>query len=69
MEQLQAGERRIAAMVPTLYAAVDKRLWPAAARSVHAHLIHLVRTGRATTPGEPELDADYFAQTALTARH
>ena len=71
LDQLAAGETRIAAMVPKLYAAVDQRLWPAAARSVHAHLIRLVRAGRATTAGAPELDSDYrpAGQSALTARH
>ena len=71
LEQLAGGETRIAAMVPRLYAAVDRRLWPAAARSVHAHLIHLVRIGRASTPGAPELESDYFpvSQSAFTARH
>ena len=55
--QLAAGPRRIADMVPTLYAAVDSRLWPAAGLSVWAHLIALERAGRVrATPG-PEIDA------------
>jgi len=57
--QLAAGETRIKAMVPTLYAAVDQRLWPAAAHSVLAHMIELVKTGRATTDGPAGLDSDY----------
>jgi glyoxylase-like metal-dependent hydrolase (beta-lactamase superfamily II) len=56
---LRAGRTRIGDMVPDLYAAVDRRLWPAAAMSVWAHMIHLVRTGRAATDGEPRLDSDY----------
>jgi glyoxylase-like metal-dependent hydrolase (beta-lactamase superfamily II) len=36
----------IAEMVPVMYAAVDKRLHPAAAQSVLAHMIHLERQGR-----------------------
>ena len=56
---LAGGRSRIAEMVPELYAAVDQRLWPAAARSVWAHLIHLVRTGRATADGEPGLEGSY----------
>jgi glyoxylase-like metal-dependent hydrolase (beta-lactamase superfamily II) len=44
--ELAAGETRIKAMVPRLYAAVDSRLWPAAAHSVLAHVLELVRTGR-----------------------
>lgn len=50
--RLEAGDRTIAEMVPVLYAAVDRRLWPAASLSVWAHLIALVRQGRAIA--EPE---------------
>ncbi len=56
---LAAGRSRISEIVPELYAAVDRALWPAAARSVWAHLIHLVRTGRARADGEPTLEAAY----------
>ncbi len=35
------GPGRIADMVPDLYAAVDRSLWPAACHSVLAHMIHL----------------------------
>jgi glyoxylase-like metal-dependent hydrolase (beta-lactamase superfamily II) len=59
LERLAAGETRIKAMVPTLYAAVDSRLWPAAAHSVMAHMLELVRTGRVTTEGEATLESDY----------
>jgi glyoxylase-like metal-dependent hydrolase (beta-lactamase superfamily II) len=56
---LAAGPARPAELVPRLYAAVDQRLWPAAARSVWAHLIHLVRTNRARVAREPDLDGLY----------
>lgn len=59
LERLDAGDRRIKEMIPTIYAAVSPRLWPAAAHSVLAHLIHLVRTGVVQTDGEPTLDGDY----------
>lgn len=59
LEQLASGVTRIKEMVPTLYAAVDRRLWPAAAHSVWAHLLWLVRSGRAVADGPPTLDADY----------
>jgi len=59
LRALAAGRTRIAQMAPELYAAVDRALWPAAARSVWAHLIHLVRTGRVAVEGEPELESDY----------
>jgi hypothetical protein len=38
-------------MVEVMYAAVDKRLHPAAAHSVFAHLIHLVRSGNVSVEG------------------
>ncbi len=59
LKQLALGRRRIGQMVPPMYAAVDPRLHPAAARSVLAHLIHLVRTGVVATDGEPSLDSDF----------
>jgi glyoxylase-like metal-dependent hydrolase (beta-lactamase superfamily II) len=59
LARLGAGETSIKAMVPTLYAAVDERLWPAAAHSVLAHMIELVRTGRARTDGEPAMASEY----------
>lgn len=57
VSQLAAGPRRIADMVPTLYAAVDARLWPAAGLSVWAHLIALERAGRVSASPGPEIDA------------
>jgi glyoxylase-like metal-dependent hydrolase (beta-lactamase superfamily II) len=59
LEQLAAGRSAIGAMVPVIYAAVDRRLWPAAAHSVLAHLIHLTRTGVVATQGEPGPASDY----------
>jgi glyoxylase-like metal-dependent hydrolase (beta-lactamase superfamily II) len=59
LARLAAGDRTIAAMVPTLYAAVDPRLWPAASLSVQAHLIKLVKEGRVAVDGEPTLDGVY----------
>lgn len=44
--RVQGGDGEIAAIVPTLYAGVDERLWPAASLSVRAHLEKLVREGR-----------------------
>lgn len=43
---LEQAPQTIAAMIPTMYKGVDQRLWPAAAQSVHAHLIDLARNGR-----------------------
>lgn len=41
LRQIDAGHRTIADMVPRMYKGVDQRLWPAAGRSVLAHLIDL----------------------------
>lgn len=59
LEQMRAGRTRIKDMVAVMYADVDKRLHPAAAHSVMAHMIDLVRRGVAHTHGEPQLDGDY----------
>jgi glyoxylase-like metal-dependent hydrolase (beta-lactamase superfamily II) len=56
---LGAGLTTIKAMVPSLYAAVDPRLHPAAAHSVLAHMIPLVREGRVVSAGEPGLATEY----------
>ena len=56
---LAEGPTTIKAMVPTLYAAVDPRLHPAAAMSVLAHMLLLVKRGRVTCEGEPGLDSVY----------
>lgn len=59
LERVQAGDATIAAMVPTLYVAVDKRLWPAASLSVLAHLIKLVGEGRVVADGPPAMGSTY----------
>ena len=58
--QLAAGRQRITDMVPEMYAAVDPRPHPAAAQSVLAHMIHLVRSGKvATDDPAPGLGSHY----------
>jgi glyoxylase-like metal-dependent hydrolase (beta-lactamase superfamily II) len=59
LDRLAAGDTRIKGMVPTMYAAVDPRLYPAAAHSVLAHVIELVNSGRVTADGPPGLDSEY----------
>ena len=59
LARLAAGDRRIADVVPVLYAAVDSRLWPAASLSVWAHLIALERAGRVSATPGPAIDADW----------
>ena len=51
LNALKAGPARIRDLVPRLYADVDARLHPAAARSMEAAMIHLVRQGRLTAEG------------------
>ncbi|PIC01172.1 MBL fold metallo-hydrolase [Caulobacter sp. X] len=52
LHALGAGFTSIPAMVPSLYAAVDPRLHPAAALSVLAHMNQLVKEGRVIAEGE-----------------
>ena len=52
MAELASGPATIAEMVPRMYADVDPKLYPAAARSVLAHLIHMVETGRVKADGD-----------------
>ncbi len=52
LKQIGEGHTRIAQMVPRMYKGVDERLWPAAGRSVLAHLIDLDRRGFVNPVGE-----------------
>ena len=49
---LEEGLSLIPDMVPRMYKGVDERLWPAAGRSVLAHLIDMERKGLASRSGE-----------------
>jgi glyoxylase-like metal-dependent hydrolase (beta-lactamase superfamily II) len=51
LASIAAGRDTIPAMVAHMYADVDKRLHPAASRSVLAHLIKLEREGRVANQG------------------
>ncbi len=57
--RLKAGDTKIFDMVKVIYKDVDSRLHPAAARSVLAHLIHLVEAGRAVADGPLELASEF----------
>jgi hypothetical protein len=59
--QLRAGAQTIGDMTPRLYRGLDKRLHPAAARSVLAHLIHLVRLHQVRSDGPPGFDSHFSA--------
>ena len=56
---LAEGHSTIADMVPVMYEGLDPQLHGAAARSVLAHLVHLVATERAVCDGAPGLDSPY----------
>jgi glyoxylase-like metal-dependent hydrolase (beta-lactamase superfamily II) len=56
--QLERGEGRIPAMVAEMYADVDPRLFPAAGRSVLAHLVDLERRHQVRSEGERWILAD-----------
>jgi glyoxylase-like metal-dependent hydrolase (beta-lactamase superfamily II) len=56
---LADGPARIADLVPKLYADVDPRLYPAAARSMLASMIDLTRRGRVAADGTAQEDSLY----------
>lgn len=53
MACLASGPQTIPAMVEVMYRDVPQHLHPAAARSVHAHLIHMAESGRVKAEGAP----------------
>ena len=59
LDRLAAGDRTIAEMVPTAYAQVDPKLWPAAERSMHAQVIALVRAGTVVCAEAPGIGSEY----------
>jgi len=48
---LEAGAQEISSLVPQMYKGVHEMLWPAAGRSVEAHLIDLERRGTVAREG------------------
>jgi glyoxylase-like metal-dependent hydrolase (beta-lactamase superfamily II) len=56
---LAQGDEGIPAIVERVYVGLDPRLKGAAARSVLAHLIELVETGKVASEGPPTLGARY----------
>jgi glyoxylase-like metal-dependent hydrolase (beta-lactamase superfamily II) len=59
LSALERGPNRINDLVPTLYADVDPKLWPAASRSMLAAMIHLTRQGKLTADGPLGPDSLY----------
>jgi glyoxylase-like metal-dependent hydrolase (beta-lactamase superfamily II) len=56
---LRSGIGSIPEIVARIYAGLDPRLKPAASLTVLAHLLQLVREGRAAAEGEPDLRARF----------
>jgi len=59
LKHLKTGATTINALVPQMYKDVDKRLYPAAARSVLGHMIALVDEGRVMCDGPPLLSSNF----------
>jgi len=56
---LARGPTGVDSLVGEVYVGLDSRLKKAAASSVLAHLLHLVRTGRAVSDGAPGLKSEF----------
>ena len=59
LAQLAQGDETIEAIVGHVYVGLDPRLRGAAGRSVLAHLVELVETGKVASDGPPTLGARY----------
>ena len=65
--RLAAGDTDIKTMVSSIYAAVDPRLHPAAARSVLAAMIQLVKSGRVAADSPAGLNSRYVLSPEVQA--
>ncbi len=59
LDCLTNGLSTIKEMVPVMYKGYPEFMFPAAGRSVYAHMIHMAETGRVTCSGEISIDAKY----------
>ncbi|WP_375461272.1 MBL fold metallo-hydrolase [uncultured Enterovirga sp.] len=59
LNRLAAGDRRIAEIVPAIYAGLKPELHRAAGLSVFAHLEDFVRRGVVATDGPPQVGGEY----------
>jgi glyoxylase-like metal-dependent hydrolase (beta-lactamase superfamily II) len=59
LHRIKEGDDTIEAIVRQVYVGLDPRLFGAAGRSVLAHLIELVETGRIHSDGPPRLDGRF----------
>ncbi|MCW0181758.1 MAG: MBL fold metallo-hydrolase, partial [Zavarzinia sp.] len=57
IHQLAEGRTNILDMVPVIYAGVAPGLFPAAARSTFAHLLHLLDQGKVAAEPAATIDA------------
>lgn len=64
---LASGIGAIPDMVATIYTDTPRTLHAAAGRSVLAHLVHMIETGRAEADGPPGLGAGYRPTTSASA--
>ena len=60
ISQLKQRRNYIAEMVPIMYRDVDQRLHPAAARSVYAAMLYMLKKGLIRCEGEPSLAAPFY---------
>ncbi len=60
LQRLEEGDETIAAMVERIYDGIDRRLFPAAALSVFAHLEDMIDRRVARSDGPPTMQARYF---------
>ena len=58
-ECIRRGIDHIPDMVAVIYSEIDKKLHPAAAMSVLAHLQHMIATGRVATDGAASAKSVY----------
>ena len=56
---LEAGVTEIPTIVEKLYRSIDKKLYGAAGRSVLAHLVHMVDTGRVICDETPTVSSSF----------
>jgi glyoxylase-like metal-dependent hydrolase (beta-lactamase superfamily II) len=59
LQCLQQGLQQIDAMIPRMYSDLPERMYPAAARSTLAALIHLQQLGQVSCDGLAQLDSRY----------
>lgn len=69
LNRLSAGDRRIAEIVPAIYAGIRPELHGAAGLSVFAHIEDLVRRGVVATDGDPMVDGTYWLPPGTAALH